>query len=274
VSFTGSGPIGQKMLQASASRLRPTGLELGGKSAFIVFQDASEYLDAVVDWVMVGVFPCTGQVCSATTRLLVHRDLEAELTARLVAAASRISVGDPLAEGTQMGPLVSAAQQQKVLHAIRDAVAAGGVAHAPELDLAEDLDGGFYVPPTILTGLTTEARAWRDEIFGPVLAVRSFETEEEAVALANDTPYGLANAVYSADPARRARVAAQLRSGVVWENCSQALFPSTPFGGRAGKASGFGREYGLAGLKEYVSAKTVVAATSPGYSWGYYSSEA
>eukprot|EP00418_Pyrodinium_bahamense_P046111 CAMPEP_0179200840 /NCGR_PEP_ID=MMETSP0796-20121207/99954_1 /TAXON_ID=73915 /ORGANISM="Pyrodinium bahamense, Strain pbaha01" /LENGTH=499 /DNA_ID=CAMNT_0020905397 /DNA_START=45 /DNA_END=1542 /DNA_ORIENTATION=- len=232
LSFTGSGVAGQKMLEASARRLRPTALELGGKSAFIVFEDAGEYLDAVVDWVMVGIFSCTGQVCSATSRLIVHRDLEQPLVERLVAAAAGIRVGDPLAEGTQMGPLASEAQRRRVLDVLSEAAA------------SEHLSSGFYVPPTILTGVGTGSRAWREEIFGPVLCVRSFATEEEAVALANDTPYGLANSLYSSDPSRRARVASQLRSGVVWENCSQALFPSTPFGGRPGKASGFGHECG------------------------------
>jgi len=270
VSFTGSGMAGQRMLEASARRLRPTSLELGGKSAFVVFEDAQEYLDAVVDWVMVGIFSCTGQVCSATSRLIVHRDIEPLLVERLVAAAAKIRVGDPLADGTQMGPVVSEGQQRKVLDMLGRARADGCTAHAPELALPGRLSGGFFVPPTILTDVPLESQAWREEFFGPVLCVRSFSTEEEAVALANDTPYGLANGVYSADAARCRRVAAQLRSGIVWENCSNVLFPSTPFGGRAGKASGFGFECGTPGLMEYVSEKTVVSAAAPGYSFGAY----
>ncbi|CAE8617814.1 unnamed protein product, partial [Polarella glacialis] len=271
VSFTGSGGAGRKMLEASAVQLRPTSLELGGKSAFIIFEDAKEHLDAVVDWVLCGIFACSGQVCSATSRVLVHQNLESKLLKRLLEAAGRIKVGDPLATGTQMGPLVSEVQQQRVLAMLRQAEADGGVAHAPALDLSEDIKGGFYLPPTVLSGLPDSSRAWREEIFGPVLAVRSFSTEEEAVRLANDTPYGLANTVYSADPALRARVVAKLKSGMVWENCSQAVFVSTPFGGRQGKASGFGIELGVAGLKEYVNEKTVVATKNPGYSWGQYS---
>mmetsp|Transcript_105423 Transcript_105423/g.263885 ORF Transcript_105423/g.263885 Transcript_105423/m.263885 type:complete len:550 (-) Transcript_105423:184-1833(-) len=270
VSFTGSGAAGQKMLEASASKLRPTSLELGGKSAFVVFEDAREYLDAVVDWVMVGIFSCTGQVCSATSRLIVHKDLEQELVDRLVAAAAKIRVGDPLAEGTQMGPLVSKGQHQKVLKMLEVAETQGCTRKAPALQIPDGLKDGFYVPPTVLCDVPVDSSAWRDEIFGPVLAVRSFSTEEEAIQLANDTPYGLANAVYSKDSSRCARVSAKLKSGIVWENCSNVLFQSTPFGGRMGKASGFGFEYGVPGLLEYVSPKTVVRATTPGYAWGAY----
>eukprot|EP00434_Breviolum_minutum_P032919 symbB.v1.2.029120.t1/scaffold3154.1/size62266/8 len=132
------------------------------------------------------------------------------------------------------------------------------------------MDGGYYVPPTVLSNLPYNSTAWKEEIFGPVLAIRSFSTEEEAVHLANDTPYGLANAVYSADRTRCRRVASQLNSGVVWENCSQVLMPSTPFGGRQGRASGFGFEQGLAGLKEFLSEKTVISNDRTTFDWGIY----
>lgn len=271
VSFTGSCAAGRSMLESSARRLRPTALELGGKSAFIVFDDSEEYLDAVVDWAMVGIFSNTGQVCSATSRLLVQKGIEAELTSRLVRAAAKIRVGDPLAEGTQMGPAVSRGQQEKILAALSRARDAGCTVHAAELAIPEALQGGFYVPPALVTEVPTDSSAWRDEIFGPVLAIRSFSTEDEAVELANATHFGLANAVYSADAERCARVARKLQSGVVWENCSQVLFPNTPFGGRVGKTSGFGWELGVVGLMEYVSGKTVVSASKPGFSWGAYS---
>ncbi|CAJ1372425.1 unnamed protein product [Effrenium voratum] len=270
VSFTGSGMAGQKMLEASASKLRPTCLELGGKSAFVIFEDAGEYLDAVVDWVLVGIFQCTGQVCSATSRVLIHESLESKLVERLVDAIRKIKVGHPLAQDTLMGPLVSEGQKQKVVNMIEQAEAGGGKRHSVSLELSSDLQQGYYVPPTILSSLPEGSSAWKQEIFGPVLAIRSFRTEEEAVQLANDTPYGLANAVYSVDPARRARVVSRLKSGIVWENCSQVLFPSTPFGGRQGKASGFGFEQGLAGLKEFVCEKTVVGTSRPSFSWEVY----
>eukprot|EP00930_Biecheleria_cincta_P004009 TRINITY_DN104909_c0_g1_i1.p1 TRINITY_DN104909_c0_g1~~TRINITY_DN104909_c0_g1_i1.p1 ORF type:complete len:568 (+),score=116.78 TRINITY_DN104909_c0_g1_i1:56-1705(+) len=274
ISFTGSGAAGQKMLQASAGQLRPTSLELGGKSAFVVFEDAEEYLDAVVDWVMVGIFSCTGQVCSATSRLIVHKDLEQKLMDRLIEKTVKIQVGDPFADGTQMGPVVSEGQLQRVIQALDKAKAQGCTVTMAPLQIPEHLSGGYYVAPAVLSNVPVDSAAWTDEIFGPVLAVRTFSSEEEAVQLANNTPYGLGNAVYSKDAARCVRVSAQLKSGVVWENCSNVLFQNTPFGGRVGKASGFGFEYGVPGLLEYVSPKTVVRATTPGYSWGVYSAAA
>jgi len=270
VSFTGSAVAGQKMLQASAPMLRPTALELGGKSAFIVFEDCEPFIDAVVDWVMVGIFACTGQVCSATSRLLVHKNLEQPVTDRILKAMENIRVGDPLDPKSKMGPLVSEGQHRKALEIVRQASAEGCVVHAPELDLPEGLSGGYFMAPTVLTEVPESSAAWREEIFAPVLAIRSFTTEDEAVAAANDTPYGLGNAVYSKDPERTARVASRLRSGVVWENCSNVLFQQTPFGGRAGKGSGFGFEYGVPGLMEYVSPKTVVKSNTPSYSWKQY----
>lgn len=270
VSFTGSGTAGQKMLEASASKLRPTCLELGGKSAFIIFDDVADSLDSVVDWVMVGIFQCTGQVCSATSRVLVHESLEQKLVDRLLERVRTIKVGDPLVAGTLMGPLVSEGQKQKVLGMIKQAEADGAKNHALPLQLSTELQQGYYVPPTVLSNLPYNSTAWKEEIFGPVLAIRSFSTDEEAVRLANDTPYGLANAVYSRDYRRCKRVASQLKSGVVWENCSQVLFPSTPFGGRQGRASGFGFELGPAGLKEFLSEKTVISNDRTTFDWGIY----
>jgi betaine-aldehyde dehydrogenase len=269
VSFTGSGVAGQKMLEASASKLRPTSLELGGKSALIVFDDMEAHLDAVVDWVMVGIFSCTGQVCSATSRLLVQEDVAPRLLEKLHTAMDKICVGDPLADGTQMGPAVSAEQQSKILAAVDSARAEGYSVHSSPVSLDSSLSGGFYVPPTIITDMPEDSSVWREEIFGPVLSVKTFKTEDEALTLANDTVYGLSNAVFSADPSRCSRVSTKLESGVVWENCSQALWPATPFGGKPGKASGFGHEMGPSGLEEYISSKTVVSAEA-GFSWGVY----
>lgn len=257
------------MLQASANQLRPTSLELGGKSAFLIFDDAEEYLDAVVDWVQVGIFSNTGQVCSATSRVLVHKDIEDKFLDRLLRATQNIIVGNPFG-GSHIGPLISKAQQTKVLEYIQRAEADGCSLHRAALDIPADLRDGYYVAPTVLRNVPLNSKVWCEEIFGPVLAVTSFETEEEAVRVANDTVYGLANAVYSKDPSRCSRVAAQLKSGIVWENCSNVVFESTPFGGRLGKASGFGHEHGVAGLKEYINPKTVVRSKNPGYSFGSF----
>lgn len=185
-----------------------------------------------------------------------------------------VRVGDPLLESTNMGPVVSGMQRDKILEAVRHAVEkdgckvlAGGSEAPAAVAASADLSGGFYVPPTILSDVSLDAECWREEIFGPVLAVRTFSSEDEAVKAANDSPYGLAHAVMSGDAGRLDRVTSRLRSGVVWQNCSQPNYPTTPFGGC--KQSGFGRELGEAGLEEYVHAKTVTTS-APGHSWAWY----
>jgi betaine-aldehyde dehydrogenase len=270
LSFTGSGPTGQHLLHSSADLLRPTTLELGGKSSMIVFEDAD--MDSVVDWAMVGIFMCTGQVCSATSRLIVHNSIFDKIVAALKDKSQQVQIGHPLSEETKMGPMVSKEQHAKVVAAIRSAEAEGctvitGGVQSPELE--KDLTSGYFIQPTILTDLPASSEAWDNEIFGPVLAVRGFDTEEEAVAMANDTSYGLANAVFSGDVTRTQRVAGKLQSGIVWQNCNQALYVNTPFGGK--KQSGFGRELGESGLEEYVHVKTLVSA-DVGTSWGWYGS--
>ena len=271
LSFTGSGAAGKAMLTASVPHLRPTSLELGGKSPAVVFDDARDIMPALIDWLMVGIFCTSGQICSATSRLIVEASLHDELVDRLVQAAANLRVGDPLAPNTQMGPLVSLAQKQNVEAALDRAADQGATVISPPASLAclKDgaLDGGYYVPPTILTNVPLDSDAWVEEIFGPVLCVSSFTTEQEAVELANTTDYGLAAAVFSSDVQRCASVASQLEAGVVWQNCSQVLFNTTPFGGR--KKSGFGHELGVAGLEEYVAKKSVVEALD-GYSWEWY----
>ena len=267
LSFTGSGRAGRQLLRASAEALRPTTLELGGKGAAIVFDDAD--VAAAVDWACVGIFACAGQVCSATSRLLVHESIHDDVVAALLAAAADIRTGDPLADGTTMGPLVSAGQRDRVLAALSDAradgcdVLLGGGAAGVDASLA----GGYYVEPTVLAA-PRESRAWRDEIFGPVLAVSTFSTEAEAIAAANESEYGLAHAVFSADGARAERVGAALDAGTVWLNCSQVLWPATPFGGW--KRSGWGKEFGAEGIDEFVRRKTVTTAP-PGFSTQSYS---
>eukprot|EP00929_Paragymnodinium_shiwhaense_P068187 TRINITY_DN3426_c0_g1_i1.p1 TRINITY_DN3426_c0_g1~~TRINITY_DN3426_c0_g1_i1.p1 ORF type:complete len:568 (+),score=89.63 TRINITY_DN3426_c0_g1_i1:80-1705(+) len=269
LSFTGSGVAGRKMLQASSQRLRPTSLELGGKSAFLIFDDAHPYLDAVVDWILLGIFLCQGQVCTATSRLLVHRSLEPVLMKKLLEATDKIKVGDPMDRSIQMGPMVSASQRDKTVSMLSKAEAEGCQIHRAPLSLPDSLKEGFYLSPTIVSGLAESNTAWKEEIFGPVLSVRTFDTEDEAIAAANNTAYGLANAVYSADMDRCARVASKLKSGVVWQNCSQPLFVTTPMGGYIGKESGFGHEMGVAGLTDYINHKTVVS-TLPGHHWNWY----
>lgn len=273
LSFTGSTRGGQAMLGASAPLVRRTGLELGGKSAMIVFEDAS--LADVCEWAMIGIFSCAGQICSATSRLLVHASVADELTERLREAVAAIRVADPLEEETTMGALISASARDRVLTEVANASQPGGggatlvIGGQSAADsVGEGLEGGYYVQPTILSDVPLESAAWREEIFGPVLCIRTFETEEEAVRLANDSPYGLAHAVMSDDETRCERVAASLDAGTVWMNCSQPLWPQTPFGGW--KASGFGKEWGEAGMHEYLRHKTITK-TSKGtrFSWPF-----
>merc|ERR1712194_757652 len=227
-------------------------------------------MGAVVDWAMMGVFCNAGQVCCSTSRLLVQKNIAQKLSERLLAKAGTLKVGDPLDKDTQMGPLVSAVQRDKVVGFLERAEAEGLDVKRARLDVAEPLKSGYYLPPPILNNVPVGSEAWKKEIFGPVLSMRTFETEEEAVKLANDTTYGLGNAVYSKDEARCARVASKLKSGIVWQNCNQVVFAGTPFGGRLGKASGFGREGGVSGLMEYVHEKTVVKSIKVGYSQGAY----
>ena len=267
LSFTGSGAAGKAMLTSSVQHLRPTSLELGGKSAAIVFDDSREMMGQLLDWLMVGIFCTTGQICSATSRVIVEESLHDELVAELSAAARALRVGDPLAADTQMGPLVSAQQKANVESALEKAVKQGATKISPLLSVGDELKDGYYVPPTILTNVPLDSDAWLNEIFGPVLCVSKFTTEEEALEMANATDYGLAAAVFSRNADRCASVASRLEAGVVWQNCSQVLFNSTPFGGR--KKSGFGHELGEAGLKEYIVTKSVVSAHE-GHSWKWY----
>ena len=264
VAFTGSVPTGRKVMMAAAQEVKNVSLELGGKSPFIVFADAD--VEAAVEWVMFGIFWNQGQVCSATSRLLVEERLAPRLLDRLCEAAKRIPIGDGLAAGTLLGPLVSRGQHEKVLGFIDRAraekltlVAGGG--------RPPGLGRGYFLEPTIFADVPVDSELWREEVFGPVLAVRTFRDEEEAVQLANDTRFGLAAAVMSADLERCRRVARRFRAGIVWINCSQPTFSQAPWGGM--KQSGIGRELGEWGLANYLEVKqmTTYESREP---WGWY----
>lgn len=266
LAFTGSVPTGRGVMQAAAQDIKNISLELGGKSPILVFDDAD--LEAAVEWVLFGVFWNQGQVCSATSRLLVQKKLAPALVERLVAEARRISMGSGLEAGVKLGPLVSAQQRQKVHGFIERARARG----AQCLCGGELPSGpGYFYPPTILTGLDDQEEAWREEIFGPVLVVSTFEEEAEALRRANDSTFGLAAAVLSADPQRCLRLARGLEAGIVWVNCSQPTFTEAPWGGM--KQSGIGRELGQWGLMNYLEVKQVTTFRSS-QPWGWYLEEA
>ncbi|MDK4740462.1 aldehyde dehydrogenase family protein [Rhizobium sp. CNPSo 3464] len=264
LAFTGSGPVGSRIMQAAARDIKRVSLELGGKSPFIVFDDSD--IDAAVEWVMFGIFWNQGEVCSATSRVLVQEGIYDRFMDRLVEETKKIKIGDGQEPGVLLGPMVSEKQMNQVLAAIENArtdgakVTVGGGRPA-------SFNKGYYVEPTVLTDVPLDSDAWKEEIFGPVVCVRPFKSEDEAVALANDSRFGLAAAVMSKDDARADRVAAALRAGIVWINCSQPTFTEAPWGGY--KQSGIGRELGRWGLENYLETKQITRFVSE-EPWGWY----
>jgi betaine-aldehyde dehydrogenase len=264
LAFTGSVPTGRRVMMAAAQEVKNVSLELGGKSPFVVFADAD--VEAAVEWVMFGIFWNQGQVCSATSRVLIEETLAPRLLARLAEEARKIPIGDGFAPGTLLGPLVSRDQHDRVMGYLERARAAKltlltGGGRPP------GLGRGYFVEPTIFVDVPVASELWREEVFGPVLAVRTFRDEEEAVRLANDTRFGLAAAVMSADVERCRRVARRFRAGIVWINCSQPTFSQAPWGGM--KQSGIGRELGRWGLENYLEVKQVTTYESS-QPWAWY----
>ncbi|MGZ2506865.1 betaine-aldehyde dehydrogenase [Rhizobium beringeri] len=264
LAFTGSGPVGSKIMAAAARDIKRVSLELGGKSPFVIFEDAD--IDKAVEWIMFGIFWNQGQVCSATSRVLVQDTLYERLLARLIEETKKIKIGNGLDEGVLLGPLVSRRQHEQVVAAIEKAQQAGATVACGGVR-PEGFDKGYYLQPTVLTDVPLDSAAWVEEIFGPVVCIRPFKTEEEAVELANDSRFGLAAAVMSKDDARAERVAAAFRAGIVWINCSQPTFTEAPWGGY--KESGIGRELGRWGLDNYLETKQITrfASEDP---WGWY----
>ena len=265
LSFTGSLPTSQRIMKAAAAGPRALSLELGGKSPLIAFEDSN--MDTLLDWILVGFACGTGQVCSATSRVLVHSSMKDTVVKGLIERMEKISIGDQLQEpnwsheGSTMGPVINKVQYDKIWDFVHGAKAAGiNCAYGGDKEMVKHLEPGYFVPPTVFTDVPTDARIWKEEIFGPVVCINTFDDESEAVGVANDSDFGLAGAVFSADLHRCSRVSNALRCGTVWVNCSQPAFIQAPWGGV--KKSGFGRELGRWGLEEFTSVKQVTSCST------------
>jgi betaine-aldehyde dehydrogenase len=251
-------------MQAAARDIKNISLELGGKSPFIIFDDSD--IEAAVEWIMFGIFWNQGEVCSATSRVLVQRSLYEPLLKRLVEETSKLSIGDGLKEGVLLGPLVSSVQYNKILEAIARGQEEGATLLYGGTRPAY-CESGYFITPAIFADVPVDSWIWNEEIFGPVVCVRPFDDEVEALKSANDSRFGLAAAVMSKDLVRAERVARRLRAGIVWINCSQPTFTEAPWGGY--KQSGIGRELGEWGLNNYLETKQITRYDSD-QPWGWY----
>ncbi|MCV9934806.1 aldehyde dehydrogenase [Boseaceae bacterium BT-24-1] len=262
VAFTGGEAAGAAVAACAGRNLKPITLELGGKSPQLVFADAD--LESAAHGVIQGIFASTGQSCVAGSRLLVHHSLQQALIERIVALVAKLKIGDPLDAATRIGPIATAPQLDRVLRYFEIAAAdgaslvTGGTRIAPG-----DGEQGYFVEPTIYADVRSDMRIAREEVFGPLLSVIEFGDEDEAVALANDSHFGLAAGIWSRDGARVHRVARKLQCGIVWANCYRTSSVAMPFGGF--KRSGIGREGGSAMIRDYLQQKAVWINTRDGF---------
>ncbi|MCV9997845.1 aldehyde dehydrogenase family protein [Pararhizobium sp. YC-54] len=264
LAFTGSVPTGRKVMMAGAQDIKTVSLELGGKSPFVIFADSD--IEKAVEWIMFGIFWNQGQVCSATSRVLVEAGIYDAVVSRLCEEAAKIRIGNGMDDGTLLGPIVSKGQYDKIVSAI-DRARIDGATVAYGGSRPAGLNSGYFLEPTVLTEMSEDSYVWKEEIFGPVVCVKPFKDEDDAIRMANDSRFGLAAAVMSKDVIRAERVAEALRAGIVWVNCSQPTFVEAPWGGY--KQSGIGRELGRWGLSNYLETKQITRFNSD-EPWGWY----
>jgi betaine-aldehyde dehydrogenase len=258
ISLTGSVPTGMKVMAAAGGQMKHATMELGGKSPLIIFDDAQ--LENAVGGAMLANFYSTGQVCSNGTRVYVQRKFHDQFMERLIARTKAIKIGDPMDPDTQMGPMVSLAQRDKVKGYIDIGVAEGAnLAYGGGIPQMQGMEAGAWIEPTIFSGVSDDMRIAREEIFGPVMSVLVFDDEEEAIARANDTEFGLSAGVFTRDIARGHRVIGQLKAGSCWINNYNLAPSEIAFGGF--RKSGIGRENSIEALRVYSQLKTIYVET-------------
>ncbi len=261
IAFTGGEAGGRAVYQAAAKSFKRVSLELGGKSPNIVFEDA--HLEDAVKGAVAGIFAAAGQTCMAGSRLLVQDTIYDAFVERLVAFAGSAKLGDPMQADTDIGPIATPPQFQKIMDYIEVAKAGGATCVlGGERATGPGLDTGLFVKPTIFTNVTNDMRIAQEEVFGPILSIIKFRTEDEAVQIANDTAYGLAAGIWTQDLDRAINLPARLRAGTVWVNAYRVVSYLAPFGGF--KNSGIGRENGKEAIREYLEAKSVFINTKRG----------
>ena len=260
VTFTGSTEVGQGIMRAAAGNVKKIGLELGGKSPNIIFADAD--LEGAVEWAMIAIFFNQGAICSAGSRIIIEESIKDAFVKRLAERANAMTIGNPL-DNPDMGPLVSESHMNRVLSYIQTGIDEGATLVCGGTRYLENgCEKGYYIRPTVFDDCTEDMTIVKEEIFGPVVTIQTFQTEEEAIEKANDTIYGLAGAVFTADGARALRVIRELRAGITWINCYNACYNEAPWGGY--KRSGIGRELGIHGLEEYQEIKQININLNPG----------